>query len=123
MYCSAAARAEDEDVVVVPALLPGVRNCAASSDEPGAKKACRANPEAELWMRLARDGGFELFLSVGLAGLGDLLEGLSLLWFLSVPRFLSSVMVRVVVWGCNWRVTGKIVRRLYWVLFIRVRIS
>lgn len=109
-------------MVVVPALLPGVRNCAASSDEPGAKKACRANPEAELWMRLARDGVFELFLSAGLAGLEGLLERSSLLWLL-VPRFLSSVMVRVVVWGCNWRVTGKIVRRLYWVLFIRVRIS
>ena len=104
-------------MVVVPALLPVVRNCAASPDEPGAEKACRANPEAELWMRLASDGVFELFLSLGLAGLGDLLEGSSLLWLLSVPRFLSSVMVRVVlVWGCDFERDGKLV------LFIRVKI-
>ena len=87
------------------ALLPVVRNCAASPDEPGAEKACRANPEAELWMRLARDGVSVLFLSAGLVELGGLLEGSSLLWLL--PRFLSSVMIRVVVWGRGLERDGK----------------
>lgn len=78
-YCSADARAEEEDEEGLPLLARR-----AASDELGVEKACRARPEAELWMRFARDGVVEL----------SLVEGLSsslLLW--SVPRFLSSVMV------------------------------
>ena len=87
LYCWPAASAEwDDEFSVLPLLAS---NWAESADEPGAEKTFLASPEAEFWIRLAREGLFGCSLAPGeeLASLRCVFAGLS-----SLPRFFWSDM-------------------------------